>query len=278
MSLGPFDLTGGPFLTLYSALLAAVLIAGFVLPRRLRPDGRRQRVTDVDQLAFLAGGGARFGDALVARLLASRALLMVGKNRFRAAAGAAGETPAERSVLALHAPMRWHEIQLALKAHADPLEERLIALGLLMRDGELAALRFRTTLPYALLVGFGAIKLIVGDARDRPTGYLTALLVVTVLCGAVRWFTIDRRTRAGVEAVEQAREQSQRLRKAPTVTETGLAVALFGTIVLAGSGWENFHRLRSAGGDGGTSSDGGGDGGGSDGGGGCGGGCGGCGG
>jgi uncharacterized protein (TIGR04222 family) len=278
MSLGPFDLTGGPFLSLYATLFAAVLVAGFVIPRRLRPDGRRHRVTDVDQLAYLAGGGARFGDAVVARLLVGRALVMVGRNRFSVAAGATGDTPAERSVLALQAPIRWREIQLALKAYAGPLEERLIALGLFVRDGELAALRFRATLPYALLVGFGAIKLIIGDARGRPTAYLTAFLALTVLGAAVRWFTIDRRTRAGVEAVEQARERSQRLRKAPTSPEIGMAVALFGTIVLAGSGWEVFHRLRSAGGDGGTSSDGGSDGGSSDGGGGCGGGCGGCGG
>ena len=37
MSLGPFDLTGEPFLMLYSLLLAAAMVAGFVIPRRMRP-------------------------------------------------------------------------------------------------------------------------------------------------------------------------------------------------------------------------------------------------
>ena len=106
MSLGPFDLTGGPFLTFYWSLLALVLIAGLVIPRWLRPEGRRQRVTDVDQLAFLAGGEPRFGEALVARLLARRSVVIMGNDLFAVAAAAAGETPAERWVLALHAPIR----------------------------------------------------------------------------------------------------------------------------------------------------------------------------
>ena len=277
MSLGPFDLTGGPFLTLYSTLFAVALVAGFVIPRRLRPEGRRHRVRDVDQLAYLAGGSARFGDAVVARLLAARSLVMTGRNRFSIAAGATAESAAERSVLALHSPVRWREIQLALKSYSDPLEQRMIGVGLLMSDAERANVRFWAALPYAMLIAFGATKLIIGDVRDRPTGYLTALIALAALCAVVRWFSIDRRTKAGVEAVTEARERSQRLRTAPTSPEVGMAVALFGTIVLAGSGWEEFHRLRSAGSDGGGSSDSGGDGGGG-GGGSCGGGCGGCGG
>ena len=141
-------------------------------------------------------------------------------------------------------------------------------------------MRFWSTLPYAVLIAFGATKMIVGSLRDRPIGYLTALVVLTVIAGAIRWFTIDRRTRAGRDAVHEARERSLRLRQAPTSPEVGIAVALFGTAVLAGSAFGDFHRLRSnagSGRDGGGGSCGGG-GGGSGGGGGCGGGgCGGCG-
>ena len=60
-----------------------------------------------------------------------------------------------------------------------------------------------------------------------------------------------------------SRDQSDRLRKAPTTSEIGLAVALFGTAVLVGSGFADFHTLRHASSDGGGGgSDGGGDGGG----------------
>ena len=69
-----------------------------------------------------------------------------------------------------------------------------------------------------------------------------------------------RRTQAALDAVAEAKRSNERARRAPTTGEMGTAVALFGTGVLAGSEWNDFHRMRSAG-DGGTSS---GDGGSSD--------------
>ena len=275
MSLGPFDLTGGPFLSLYFTLLAVGLVAGFLIPRWLRPAGRNQRVTDVDELALLAGGKPRFADAVVARLLASGALEMAGRDQFAVAPGASGASAAERRLLAMRSPIGWRELKAALETSTGPLEQRLVQRGLVMDAGERARLRFWATLPFALLIAFGAIKMIIGAARDRPIGFLTALVVVTVVVAIVRWISVDRRTQAGLQALEEARARAQRIRRAPTGGEMGEAVALFGTAVLAGSLWEDYHRLRSVG-NGSSGGDGGG--GGSDGGGGCGGGCGGCGG
>lgn len=276
MSLGPFDLTGGPFLSLYAVLLVATVIAGLVIPRRLRPLGRSGRVTDVDKLAYLSGGVRRFGDALTARLLAARALTLLSKDRFRIGARELAATPAERAVLALPSPSRWREVEKVLKDYAEPLERQMTQAGLLMSKRERANIRFWALLPYLMLLAFGVTKWIVGDMRDRPVGFLSALLVVTAVLAIVRWFSIDRRTQAGHDARERAAERSTRLRTAPTTDEIGLAVALFGTAVLVGSGWGDFHALRRAGGgDGGGGSGGcGSDGGGS----GCGGGGGGCGG
>ena len=277
MSLGPFDLAGGPFLNLYLLLFAAAIVAGIVIPRLMRPAGRRQRVTDVNQLAFLSGGRPRFSEAVVARLLAARALVMTGRDRFEAASDAAATTPAEAGVLALRAPIRWRDIGRALHSHAEPLERRLVAAGLLIDKAERATLRFWATLPYALLIAFGATKLMVGEARDRPTGYLTVLLILTTVVAFVRWITVDRRTEAGRDALAGAMHDAGRLRIAPTSPEVGLAVALFGTTVLAASDLADFHRLRSAGDGASAGSSDSSSGGGSDSGGG-GGGCGGCGG
>jgi uncharacterized protein (TIGR04222 family) len=275
MSLGPFDLTGGPFLCLYIVLLAATVVAGLVIPRRLRPQGRAGRVADVDQLAFLSGGARRFADALTARLLAGRALTLLSKDRFRIGAPELAVTPAERAVLALPSPSRLREIDAVLKDYAGPLRRHMTDAGLLISDRERANIRFWALLPYLTLLAFGATKWVVGDMRDRPVGFLSALLVVTAVLAIARWVTIDRRTQAGIDARDRAAERSDRLRTAPTTDEIGLAVALFGTAVLVGSGWGDFHALRRAGG-----GDGGGAGGGcgADGGGGCGGGGGGCGG
>jgi uncharacterized protein (TIGR04222 family) len=274
MGLGPFDLTGGPFLMLYIVLLLAALVAGFVIPRRLRPPGRAQSVTDPDLLAVLAGGKGRFVEALVARLLSRGALVFSGLNAFVAKPGARGETAAELRVLALSAPIKWSTIQLQVADYANPVARKLAETGLYMNGEEVARVRWWQTLPYVLLIGFGTIKLMVGEARGRPVGFLIGLLILTAVCAAIRWFTLDRRTQAGHNAVAEAARRNDRLKRAPTTGEVGTAVALFGTAVLAGSEWNNFHRMRTAGEGGSSSSDGGSSDGGS---GGCGGGCGGCG-
>lgn len=253
MGLGPFDLTGGPFLQLYGVLLVLTILLGLLIPRWLRPDGRSTGTSDPDDLAWLAGGQARFADAVVARLLAARALFITGKNKFQPDPHHQARTPAERSVLALSPPASWNAVQGAIQPHADPIRRRLIANELLMDGGTVWQMRFWQTTPYLLLLLFGAIKLEVGISRDRPVGYLTMLLILTAMLALVRFLLVDRRTRGGQAAVAQARRGADRLRRAPTAEETGLAVALFGTTVLAGSAWAEYHRMRSAG-DGSTSS------------------------
>ncbi|MCW4461536.1 TIGR04222 domain-containing membrane protein [Sphingomonas sp. BT-65] len=272
MSLGPFDWTGGPFLTLYAILLVIVVIAGIVIPIRLLPEGRSQKVRDPDSLAYLAGGRTRFADGIITRLLAGRALAMNGKNKLDVLMRN-GATPVENSVLALSPPLDWPRIERTLRPAADTLLERLRHAGLMLTGAERANLRYWALLPYLTLLMFGATKWFIGDARERPVGFLTLLLIVTAVLALIRAFSIARLTRAGREALSEARTDADRIRRAPLPAETGLAVALFGTAVLAGSEFDAFHKMRAASGDGGSS--GGGDGGGD---GGCGGGgCGGCG-
>jgi uncharacterized protein (TIGR04222 family) len=277
MSLGPLDLAGGPFLELYATLLVAAVAAGFIIPSLMRPRGSPRYVTDPDQLAFLAGGAARFQETVTARLLAARTLVMSDRKRFDVIAHEGAMSAAERSVLALPAPLGWQEIRRALSSHLGPLEDKMIRAGLLIDREMRRRIRLQAVLPYIALIVFGAAKWEIGINRHRPVGYLTALLIVTAVLALVRWASIDRRTRAGRDALAEARHRAQRLSIAPTNPEIGLGVALFGTAVLAGSGWADFHRLRQAassggyGGDGGSSCGGGGGGGGGCGGGGCGG-------
>jgi uncharacterized protein (TIGR04222 family) len=254
MSLGPFDLTGGPFLQLYGGLLVLTIIAGLVLARWLRPEGSTPRNIDVDHLAFLAGGGSRLAEAVTARLLATKQLAIDGKDKF-AAGGFGSGTPVERSVLALPQPASWGAVSRAIGRHADPIRERLVTDGLLMDGWTALQLRFWQTLPYFLLFAFGWIKLEIGQARGRPVGFLTLLLVVTAIFALIRFATLDRRTRAGKEAIAEARQRSERLSRAPAGGEADMAVALFGTAVLVGSPWGDFHRMRSTSSDSGGSSD-----------------------
>ncbi|NYT39558.1 TIGR04222 domain-containing membrane protein [Sphingomonas sp. R-74633] len=270
--MSPFDLTGGPFLQLYGVLLVLTILAGVLIPRWLRPQGRTPRRIDTDDLAYLAGGGMRFAETVAARLLSTNRLAMDGKSRFTPSQFPGG-TPAERSVLALPAEASWGRVATAVGKHAGPVRARLIDSDLLMGTGEALQMRFFQTLPYFLLLGFGYTKLLIGEARGRPVGFLTMLLVLTAIFALIRFLTLDRKTRAGKEVLAEARDRSERLRRAPAGGETDLGVALFGTVVLVGSDWGGFHQMRqaSSSSDGGSSGSDGGGGGGGCGGGGCGG-------
>ncbi len=253
MSLGPFDFTGESFLILYLVLLAAAIIAGFVIPWRMRPEGRGQSIGDPDQIAFLAGGSVRFVDALVSRLLANGKMALAGSAGFSIDKRAKGDTVAEQRILALSSPIAWTTILKQVKSFAEPVERTLSANGLLMDAKQISDIRFWQTLPYIMLIGFGATKWIIGDARERPVGFLTILLFITLVIAVCRWFSIDRRTQAAIHALADARLKSERLKIAPTRDEIGMAVALFGTTVLAGSAYAEFHRMRSSSGDSGSS-------------------------
>lgn len=255
--LGPFDLTGGPFLTLYCALFALAIVAGFAIPRWLRPEGHPGAAADPGRLGFLAGGADRYGEAVVSRLLACGAMTLDGKRNLVIRFRGEGRSPAESAVLALPEPIRWADVGRALKDGALSTERELVDRGLLIDRASAWQLRAWQTAPYLLLVLFGAIKWEIGTLRDKPVGILTVLLVVTAIFALIRFAAVDRRTAAGVEALREARRQSDRLRRAPINDETALAVALFGTGVLAGSYLSPFHQMRSSsnnGSDGGSSS------------------------
>lgn len=280
MSLGPFDLAGGPFLTLYITLLVPTVLAGFLIPPWLRPEGRSGHATDAGQLALLAGGRQRFYDAILTRLLAADALKLVYGKEFLAVPGATGRSGPDQEVLALarRAPASLKSVESVLRPHATATESELVDAGLLIDRDVTMQLRFWQTAPYLLLLLFGMAKLWIGVARDRPVGFLIALLFVTAIAALLRFTTADRRTRAGKALLDGTRDHSDRLRRAPTRDEAALGVALFGTGVLLGSAWSGYHSMRRAsdggGFDGGAGSSG--DGGCGGGGGGGGGGCGGC--
>ena len=135
MSLGPFDLTGGPFLILYGGLLILTIIAGFTIPRWLRPEGRTPRRIDTDDLAWLAGGGTRLAETVAARLLSTRQLAMAGKNKFTPGQFGGG-TPVERSVLALPDGASWDRVAGAVGKHGDGIRERLVDAGKLQAGAQ----------------------------------------------------------------------------------------------------------------------------------------------
>lgn len=275
MGLGPFDLTGGPFLALYSVVLVLAGLLSLWLPSALRAPGRPGRIDNLDELAMLSGGPVRLADAAMARLLASGQLVQQDKGSFLAQNPLASETAVERTILHAAQPATWPVIIRAVMPEVKAVQCKLAAKGLMQEPGALLRLRLIAAAPLLLALGFGLAKLLIGMERDRPVAFLAVLLLVTVFLAIVRFGSIGAATGEGLDLLTRERERSDRLRRAPMRDEMGTSVALFGTAVLAGSDISAFHTLRT------RSSDGGGDGGGSTGGcggGGCGGGgCGGCG-
>ncbi len=266
-------MNGAQFIKLYLLLFGAAIIFGLIIPRLMRQAGRDQAVSDADQLALLVGGPTRLCESVVTRLLTARAIEQGISLDFRRISATPAQTAIEQRVVGV-LPAPWILIERAVKPYADPLREQMTSLALLIDTDSAARQQLLQTLPYLLLILFGSIKLFLGAERDKPIGILTVLVIVTLVCATIRYFEVDRRTTAALSAVKAAKDKSARLRAAPTAPEMDLAVALFGTAVLAGSAYQGFHTLRAASsGDSGGSSDSGS----SDGGGG-GGGCGGCGG
>lgn len=272
MGLGPFDLTGGPFLALYGVLFVMAGIVSLLMPAWTRAEGRPGRIDGIDELAHLAGGTVRMAESAMVRLLAAQAIAQEDKGQFRTRDPNGTTTQVERTILGMPHPAKWSEILKHLAGYGLKVERKLASNGLMMESGEVWRQRCVNALPLFLLFLFGMGKFMIGQARDKPIGYLGALLVLTGLLALIRFAIVDRRTRAGHELLSLESERADRIRRAPAREEMGTAVALFGTSVLAGSALTDFHRMR-------RESDGsGGSGGDSDGGGCGGGGCGGCGG
>ncbi len=254
MILNPFALGPEAFLWLYGLLLVASIGLSRYAAFRLRPDGRRQPVSDPDSLALLAGGPVRLAEAALARLMANGVLAHASGQRFiKTGRGAATlASPVDRAMVALPAPARWRDLWRAARQAADGLGETLQRQGLLMDAEAAAQLRIVQVLPFVALLMLGTARLVRGLMLDHAVGYLVILMVISLVFGLSR-LTVDRRTRAGQHAVRLARVDWHRLRLAPTQAEMPLAVAVFGTAVLAGSALEPLHRLRNnSGGDGGS--------------------------
>jgi uncharacterized protein (TIGR04222 family) len=266
--------TGSDFLLFYTALLGFSTFAAWWIPAQLRAQGRRGESPDAEDAAVLVGGSAAHTDSVIADLFARGGLKVFDKSRLEVVQATLPASPAGRALLSTQLPFTRKEADTKLAIHTSRIAARLRREGLLLGPEELNQLRLLALLPFGILFLIGLYRQRAGAAEGEATGFLIALMVLTIVLAVIRFAKFDTRTAAGIAVVEQLRDRNVRLRRAPQAGEAGMAVALFGTGVLVGTPWEPVHALRQRDGSG----DGGGDSGG-DGGSGCGGGgCGGCGG
>lgn len=264
----PLDWSAGAYLAFHAAAFVAALILGKILQIALIPDGRPGRLNDEEQVAVLAGGRMQLAQAVGARLASDGRLIVDGLNGLSIPRAGGGSTEAQRALLSTSRKVTAAQLVRAVSGPAQTIRARLRALGLAMEEGDEIRVRIVQTLPLLALLLIGIMRWRLGVLREESVGFLIALDLVTLLAVIARFHTLDTATKAGRAELASLRAREERLQRAPRETEFGMAVALFGPAVLAGTTLDPFHRMY-ANSSGGCGSDGGGDGGG--------GGCGGCG-
>jgi uncharacterized protein (TIGR04222 family) len=265
MTWNPFDWTAGPFLTLYVTLAAVVFLLGFRVRSMIGPAAQVTHQLSVLELAYLAGGPRRVGDAALLSLMSGNGATIDSKG---GKITVADQMPLANlmdgpPVLSLQTTMTRQQFQIAVTPLVERIQERLREYGYCPSDDQMTAFR-GFVLPFVgLLVVFGLIKVFVGAERHHPVGFLVMLLFCTILAG----FALakhPRRTRAGTDALEAYEASRARAARAPLDHELLLAVALSGAIVLSGTAYAPVYaasRTMSGSGDGGSGCGGGGGGG-----------------
>jgi uncharacterized membrane protein YgcG len=100
-------------------------------------------------------------------------------------------------------------------------------------------------LPWLLLSGLGAAKIVVGVLRDRPVSILVVLCVIVTAIAIGLWALRPRRTRAGDRLIAARRASAARIRRAPRSHELSLALALGGLGVLSGTAYAQYQAART---------------------------------
>jgi uncharacterized protein (TIGR04222 family) len=248
----PFDLVGVEFL----GFLLPMMIAAVIVGRLLRWHARRPATLPGDEdwgltweeAAYLNGGYPRLTTAAVARLVASGTAQVSGDNTTLVH----GDTPLQPGALTLSEAGVYDCLPLArtpeeLRSAQSAVETRFAAeAGRLEDDGLVMTIAQRlncvvvSVVPVALVLVFlGLPRLILGVLAHRPVGYLVATIFIGGFVGVVLSAVgVLRLSRRGAYLLSQTRARHLELQTERTWHEhhdVGMALALFGTSVLAGS-------------------------------------------
>lgn len=266
MTWNPFDWTAGPFLALYATIAVIVFLLGFRLRSMIGPAAQATRQLSVLELAYLAGGARRLGDAVLLSLTSGNGATIAPKGH---KITVTDQTPlatlmGRPTLLTVQPEMTRQQFQTAVKPLVERVQGRLQKFGYSPTDDQMTSFRM-TVLPFVvLLLAFGMIKVVVGAERHHPVGILVVLLVLTAFAG-VALAKSPTRTRAGKDVLQTYQASHARASRAPLDHELLLAVALSGAVVLSGTAFASVYaasRTMNSGGDGGGCGGGGGGGGG----------------
>jgi uncharacterized protein (TIGR04222 family) len=274
MEWNPFNWTAGPFLTLYLALAFTIFLLGFRLKSQIGPAAQMGGRLGVLELAYLAGGAQRLGDAVLLRLTSGHGAT-IDSNGYKITV----VDPSSLATLIRQPPrmqfqagMTRRQFQTAIQPIVARIQELLEKSGYCPTREQMASFRLEVLPFVALLIMFGITKAVIGSSRHHPVEILIILIVITAFAGIVL-AKAPRRTQAGTDILETYQSSNERASRAPRDNELLLALALSGPVVLMGTAHASVYSASQTMSSGGGGDSGGGCGGG---GGGGGGGCGGC--
>jgi uncharacterized protein (TIGR04222 family) len=213
----PFDMLGEQFLSfyMYTAVLALVVAAAL----RWQAKGGSADAARVDlnpyEVAYLRESPSLALRAAVANLISKKALELDPTGSVTRTGVQSHAHPLEEAILlTASTPTTLRTLERRVSTSLDRIGDRLEELGLLV-DGAKRNLARVGGLLVGGVVAVGAIKIVVGVARDKPVGYLVLLVVVTIILRLVINALIPlHRTRAGERAIarmqDKYREESAR--------------------------------------------------------------------
>jgi uncharacterized protein (TIGR04222 family) len=290
----PLRLKGIAYLVFLVPVLLAALAFGLIIRSRMkkqdRPDDAEPPALDWQRAAYLVGQEKRLLCATLAQLVASGAARLSDDGTAIERAGPVpdGLSAAERAVfdeLPVRRDDRARLTSLAASVNEAFATEaaRMQQAGLLLDPGYAARIAVYSAAPlFAVIWLLGVPRLVLGLIGGKPSGFLIGTLVVAQVVALLLLAIRPRRGERGNRALAELRTRSASLRHGKlSASDAALAVALFGTMALAGTAFEavkNWYPRQTSTGAGCGSGCGSGCGGGGGGGGGCGSGCGGCGG
>jgi uncharacterized protein (TIGR04222 family) len=279
-SLNPLDMRGPAFLMLYVSLVA-LAIGGALLVRNWLLSWDDPAVVDADkpldcyEVACLANGPARIVDAAASNLVAAGHLRLVEepKGLLRAASvrlhqGEPLPHDAPDIELALYCAAGTPvDNLLKLRKPADDatsaIESNLIHRGLVRAKSWLGFAQLVPALLAASPLVIGIPKVLIGQQRDKPVGFLILLCVVTAGIAVAFLMWRKYRTSAGDRLLSEYTEQYRAVREANASDTTtagagqmGMLVGLFGAAILVGSPFSPLQTMmtRASGGTGCSSS------------------------
>lgn len=249
--LNPYALKNKEFLTLLACSMIGAVVLGRVVRSWMRTPNPKPGDEDVqldwEQTAFLAGGAGRLTTAAIARLVGRGFAEVRDGGKMLGAVGGgdlAVLSDSERAVFrglpVSNDVASLKPVQTAVEAAYASRAARMEQDGLLLSGGSRGQIYLAALIPLMLVILCLAVpRLAMGTQAKHPVQYLVVTMAVGGILGLV--ITVAgslRLSNRGRALLAKQKERHEALRagtKWESNNDAGMAVALFGTAVLAGT-------------------------------------------